>query len=372
MSQQSVKEFGLKYIEEMAKEREISKQEVSISILSLKNTIKPVREFTYEDFDGFVEASRNQVIRIFDGEFTKLTIKSLSKIRQLITGSSGFSLDDTEVSKSELDKALKEVNLLNDSLYILKNEKVKEKADFELKIENYTKANEELEEKINTLTLNEKKLYSQIQSAEQQLNSSRQQITELTKDLSIKNKTLEQLVEQNKLTEDDLQLMSENMDKMLQSSEEASKRQLEDTIQRVRNELSFEYDLTVNDLENKLEKQKQLYSDLDKRYKELEENHKTFVESNLALKQEYAELSDRIEAGGKTLNFIQSMLSTHPLYSAVLILANLGGTMPLDKLAKSVGANPLRLRHLLNELAERRLIDISEGENPIVTIVRNF
>ena len=66
------------------------------------------------------------------------------------------------------------------------------------------------------------------------------------------------------------------------------------------------------------------------------------------------------------------MLSTHPLYSAVLILANLGGTMPLDKLAKSVGANPLRLRHLLNELAERKLIDISEGENPIVTIVRNF
>lgn len=371
MSQQSIKEFGLKYIEEMAKERETSKQEVSISILSLKPSTT-TKQITYEDFDNFVEASRNQVMRIFDGEFTKLTIKSLSKIRQLITGSAGFSIEETEVSKSELDKALKEVNLLTDQIQTFKNDRAKEKAEFELKIEKYLIANNELEEKISSLALNEKRLQSQVQSLDQQLTSSKQQLTDLNKDLTVKNKTLEQLVEQNKLTEDDLQLMSENMDQMLQATEEANKKQMEETIQRIRNELSFEYDLTMQDLENKYQKQKQLYTDLDKKYKELEENHENFVESTLALKQDYAELSDRVEAGGKTLNFIQSMLSTHPLYSAVLILANLGGSMPLDKLAKSVGAAPIRLRHLLNELAERNLISIGEGENPTITIIRNY
>ena len=371
---QSFKEFGLRYIEEMAKEREHSKKEVSINILNLKHSqFDAAREITYPDFENFVESTRNQVIRIFDGELTKLTIKSLGKMRQLLTGKAdGLNLEDDEVSKSELEKALKDVIYYSEQLEKIKKDKANERADFELIFEQQKTEIRELTDKIDELSLTEKKLYSHIQSVEEQFTKTNEQLADALKEVNIKNLTLEKLIEQNKLKEDDLQLITENMDSMLTSTEEQHKKEVTDIQERTRNELRFEYDLTVNDLENKLERERNLVSESEKKYKELEATHQEFVEHNLILKKDYAELKDRVDYGRKTLNFIESLLSTHPLYSSVMILANLGGTMPLNTLAKSVGAAPLRLRHLLDELVERKLIEIGEGENPKVTIVRGY
>ena len=55
-----------------------------------------------------------------------------------------------------------------------------------------------------------------------------------------------------------------------------------------------------------------------------------------------------------------------------MILSDLGGSMPLNTLAKSVGAAPIRLRQLLSELAERGLLEIGEGENPIISIMDDY
>ncbi len=373
MSQTKFKEFGLKYIEEMAKEREYSKQEVSIDILNLKNSqYSPSRELSFEDFESFVESAREHVIRVFDGEFTKLTIKSLSKMKQILTGVTDSGFYEDEVSKADLDKALQDAKFFSEEFERIKAEKSKEKADLELQLENFKTSNRELEDKINSLFLTEKKLNAQIQSFDEQLISAKVQITSLTKDVTVKNKTLEHLIEQNKLTEDDLQLITENMDQMLKSTGEQHKKEVEDAIQRTRNELSFEYELTINDLQNKLDREKETVSESEKKFKELEKTHQEFVERTLMMKKEYTELKFRMERGSKTLNFIQSLLSTHPLYSAIMILSDLGGSMRLDKLAKSVGAAPIRLRQLLSELAERGLIEIGEGENPIITISEDY
>ena len=375
MSQQKFKEFGLKFIEEMAKEREHSKQEVSIDVLNLKNSnYKTTRNLSFEDFDNFVESVREHVIRVFDGEFTKLTIKSLSKMRQLISGTADAMIDfsDTDVPRAELDKALSNASFLSEEVERLKSERAKERATFEVNLENYKNANKELEEKIESLVLEQKKLQAQNQSLDEQLVSAKVQNSNLTKDLTIKNKTLEELIEQNKLTEEDLHLITDNMDQMLKSTEEQHKQEVDDSIQRTRNELSFEYELTINDLQNKLDREKQATIEADEKFKKLEKDHQEFVEKTLQVKKEYAELKFRLERGHKTLNFIQSLLSTHPLYSAVMILSDLGGTMPLDKLAKSVGVAPIRLRQLLSELAERGLIEIGEGENPNITIIEDY
>ena len=373
MSQAKFKEFGLKYIEEMAKEREHSKQEVSIDILNLKNSqYKATRELSYENFENFVESAREHVIRVFDGEFTKLTIKSLSKMKQLLTGATDASFYEDEVSKADLEKALQDVQFFSQELDRVKAERAKEKAELELQIEKFKGANSELDDKVSSLSLNEKKLYAQIQSFDEQLVTAKVQITDLTKDLTLKNKTLEQLIEQNKLTEEDLQLITENMDKMLQSTEELHKKEIDDSIQRTRNELAFEYELTIGDLQNRLDHEKESNSETEKKYRDLEKTHEEFVESTLMMKKEYTELKFRLDRGHKTLSFIQSLLSTHPLYSAVMILSDLGGSMPLNTLAKSVGAAPIRLRQLLSELAERGLLEIGEGENPIISIMDDY
>lgn len=375
MSQEKFKDFGLKFIEEMANERAHSKQEVSIDILNLKNSqFKPARQFSLEELEAFVESTREHVIRVFDGEFTKLTIKSLSKMRQLLTGSTDSSImfDESEVPKAELTKALGEVSVLTDELERIKSERAKEKAELELEIEKITQSKRELEDKITESDINEKKLYAQIQSMDEQLVSSKVQVTNLTKDLMIKNETLKQLIEQHKLTEDDLQLITENMDTILFSEEEHHKQEIQDAIQRTRNELAFEYELNISNLNNKIEKEKELVEESENKFKKLESQHQEFVEKTLQVKKDYAELKFRLERGHKTLNFIQSLLSTHPLYSAVMILSDLGGEMPLDTLAKSVGAAPIRLRQLLSELAERGLLEIGEGENPLITIVDDY
>jgi hypothetical protein len=375
MSQQ-LKAFGLKYIEEMAKEREFSKKEVSIGILNLQNSqlqnIK--RELTFQDFEDFVEGARNTVIRIFDGEFTKLTIKSLTKMRQLLTGTlpADYSLEDNQTSKFDFEKLSRDMNLQSELYEILKKEKIRVETDLNLKNEELLKFNKELEEKLDTLTLNEKKLYVQNQSLDEQLASLKDQVSNLSRDVQLKNRTLELLVEQNKLKEEDLQMISESLDGMFKSTEDQHKLELEAVADRTRKELSFEYELTLQDLQYKLEKEKQSSLESEQKYKDLEANHKDYVEKTVMLKKDYAELKFRIDRGSKTLNFIQTLLSTHPLYSSIMILADLGGSLPLDKLAKSVGAAPLRLRHLLTELAERGLIEIGEGDNPQVTILEDY
>ena len=186
MSQAKFKEFGLKYIEEMAKEREHSKQEVSIDILNLKNSqYKATRELSYENFENFVESAREHVIRVFDGEFTKLTIKSLSKMKQLLTGATDASFYEDEVSKADLEKALQGVQFFSQELDRVKAERAKEKAELELQIEKFKGANSELDDKVSSLSLNEKKLYAQIQSFDEQLVTAKVQKTDLTKDLTL-------------------------------------------------------------------------------------------------------------------------------------------------------------------------------------------
>lgn len=374
MSQKQFKEFGLKYIEEMAKEREHSKQEVSIDILNLKESqFKDKRDLSFVDLENFVEGAREHIVRVFDGEFTKLTIKSLSKMRQLLSGSvdASVSLDD-EVPKAQLDKALQEVSFYQSEADRLRTEKNKEKIEFDQLIERYKNANSELEDKISSLSLSEKKFAGQVQSLEEQLSSTKEQVSSLTKEVNLKSLTLDQLVEQNKLKEEDLQLITENMDGMLQSTEEQHRNELEDAIQRTRNEMTFEYELTIGNLQTRFDKEKEISSELETKFKKLEADHNEFVEKTLAMKKDYTELKFRLERGHKTLSFIQSLLSHHPLYSAVMILSDLGGTLPLDKLAKSVGVAPIRMRQLLSELAERGLIEIGEGENPQITIPEDY
>jgi DNA repair exonuclease SbcCD ATPase subunit len=232
--------------------------------------------------------------------------------------------------------------------------------------------NKELIDKVSDLELNEKKLYAQIQSLEDQFKGTNEQLEQVRKELNAKNKTLELLVEQNIIKEQDLEMISANIGEIIAYNEEQQKLKIEEVRERTRNELTFEYELTINDLENRLQKEKQLVSEAEKRAKDNEQKSRTIEEELAKLNKDYQELKNTIDISSKTLNFIQSMLSTHPLYSSIMILANLGGTLPLDTLAKSVGAAPLRLRHLMEELVERELITIGEGDNPTVKIVRDY
>ena len=77
---------------------------------------------------------------------------------------------------------------------------------------------------------------------------------------------------------------------MLQSTEELHKKEIDDSIQRTRNELAFEYELTIGDLQNRLDHEKESNSETEKKYRDLDKTHEEFVESTLMMKKEYTDL----------------------------------------------------------------------------------
>ena len=375
------KEFGLKYIDEMAQEREHAKKEVSINILNLKNSqlqsssVNP----SWHDFESFVDSARNQVVRIFDGQLTKLTIKSLGKMRKLISGNEGFSLTDDEVSKGELEKIQKEVAHYKELVEKVKKEKYNERADFELVFEEIKNESRELIDKIKDKELLEKKLQAQVESLEKNYNEANEEREKAIKEVESTYKTVELLIDQGIVKKQDIDMIAPNIGEIQAYNAEQQKIKLEELRERTRNELAFEYELTINDLENRLKQEKEIVSETETKIKEIEQKNRNYreeiekdEEKIKKTEKEYSDLKETIDISSKTLNFIQSMLSTHPLYSSIMILANLGGTMTLDALAKSVGAAPLRLRHLMEDLVERELIVIEDGENPKVRIIRDY
>ncbi|MFX0050034.1 MAG: hypothetical protein ACFE8U_01955, partial [Candidatus Hermodarchaeota archaeon] len=58
-----------------------------------------------------------------------------------------------------------------------------------------------------------------------------------------------------------------------------------------------------------------------------------------------------------------------PLYQSILILLNLGGSLDLPTMAMSVGAHPLKLRQMLEDLVTKGLISISSDDPPVVTTI---
>jgi len=68
-------------------------------------------------------------------------------------------------------------------------------------------------------------------------------------------------------------------------------------------------------------------------------------------------------------DYTERLLSTHPLYASVLILLNLGGVLDLPTLAMSVGAHPLKLRQMLEDLVTKGLITISNDDPPTIAAV---
>ena len=79
-------------------------------------------------------------------------------------------------------------------------------------------------------------------------------------------------------------------------------------------------------------------------------------------------ITERLEKN-VLLDYTQRLLSTHPLYASILILLNSGGVLDLPTLAMSVGAHPLKLRQMLEDLVSKGLITISSDDPPTIAAV---
>jgi chromosome segregation ATPase len=374
MTQKTLKEFGLEFITEIANDRKVAQQEIGVIVSGAKSyTIsKGQQYFTYSDIDDLIKQIRKETALIVDSELTRITIKSLGRIKEAIT-SSGFILK--EVSSPEQEKDLNE---LKENILELKNQVKEKNLELQQNEEEKTLALEQAAEnidKINALNADIKRLRNQQENQQETLELQQKQTEEISNELQLKQALIDKLKEQEIIHDKDIQEALASVAETYQIQENYYNRKLEDELQIRIKETRQEFEIDLEEMKNKLET-------IMKRSEESQNQHKITVtrleEAVQMTEEELTEMKEKFrlaETARSESNILQDytsrLLSTHPLYASILILLNLGGILDLPTLAMSVGAHTLKLKQMLDELVIKGLIHISADNPPMVSIVMN-
>jgi len=368
----NLKDYGLEFINDMAKDRTTVQQEIGVVISGAKSSLvsQGSQHFSYQDLDDFVKNVRKETQLIVDGELTRITIKSLGRIRDIIQGNIEFlqvvaSPESEEVKKSineEIQKLRSQIKEKNDQISELEHNRDNTRAIFE-------KNQDELNEK----SMEIKRLQTQIQSSEEKEKIEQKRVEELFNELAGKEALIDTLKRNEKIHETDIQEALASVAETYQIQEDYFARQLEESVQQRLKQVRQEYDLELEEMQSRLKNEIQRNKEAEKQHKKtvtrLEESLTMAEEEQQSLQEKLTKIFDETSERNLLLEYTQRLLSTHPLYASILILLNLGGTLDISTLAMSVGAHPLKLRQMLNDLVTKGLITISPEDPPIVSAV---
>ncbi|MHA1226404.1 MAG: hypothetical protein ACTSPV_06630 [Candidatus Hodarchaeales archaeon] len=372
MTSKTLKEFGLEFINEMAKDREVAQQEIGVIISGTKSSFvsQGSQHFTYQDLDTLVKIIRKETAKIVDSELTKITIKSLGRIRELIQGDTRIikniealetdqRTDEYEAELEQLRSQLKEKNSLIGDLEERRNELQKE-------VEN-------IHDELDKLRMEINRLQVENQSLKEQNDLNLRRFEEVSNELQARNAVIENLKEREKIHDKDIEEALVSVAQTYKIQEDYYQRMLEEGIQQRLKTIRKEYDLELEEIKNQLKNEVERHNEDVKQSKmtisRLEEEL-SLMESELEKnKEKLAKIFDERTQSNLLMDYTQRLLSTHPLYASILILLNLGGSLDLPTLAMSVGAHPLKLRQMLEDLVAKGLITVSSEDPPIVTAV---
>ena len=375
MSTKTLKEYGLEFINEMAKDREETKHVLNAKIAGAKSTIlDPRTHLTYTDIEKFSEYIRDQVTQTMDSELNRLTIKTLGRLRQLILGEK-FLLENTSgisESQQEIIRLEEELQKLQDQIYVVFREKNTELRRKEQETMDLRISLKEYDDKLNEGFLKEKSLNAQLIHVTQSFELAKKRLEEIGSQLAIKDALFEKLKQQEKIKQIDIDEALINVEEVYRSNDQYYQQIIDDAVKQSTDLLNQEHKLRIDDLESRFKQEIKHREDIDAQYKNtihiLEEELTLVEKEKKKLEQKLTELETQPQKGTLVLNYLQKVLSTHPLYSAIIILMNLGGSMPLPTLAKAVGAHPLKLRQMLEDVVNVGLIRISNDDPPIIEV----
>ena len=372
MAKKTLKEFGLEFITEMANDRKVAQQEIGVVVSGTKSYIvsKGLQHYSYSDIDDLIKQIRKETALIVDGELTRITIKSLGRIREAII-SSGFILEEGMSPKQENDIIKLEENILE-----LKNQIKEKNSDLKQYEEEKIlalKQSAENTDLITSLNADIKRLRNQQENQHKELELQQKQTEEIGNELQLKQALIDRLKEQEIIHDKDIEQALASVAETYQIQENYYQRMLEEGIQGRIKEVRQEFKIDIEEMEKKLETTL-------KRSEESQNQHTITVsrleEALQITDEELMEMKEKLqqaETARSESNILQDytsrLLSTHPLYASILILINLGGILDLPTLAMSVGAHPLKLKQMLGELVTKGLITISSDDPPTVSTV---
>jgi hypothetical protein len=370
MAQKTLKEYGLEFINEMAKDREVAQQEIGVGISGAKSSLvnQGLAHFTYKDMEEFVKIIRKETARIVDGELTRITLKSLGRIRQVIQSDATFLQEATStVSEEQIQEFETEIQNLRDQV----REKNTQLSELEREREENRRRFEENKDKVGKQDIEIKRLHNQVQNLQEQEELSQKSVVEIRSELAAKEALIEKLKENEKIHEKDIEEALASVAETYQIQEDYYARMLEEAVQQRLKQTRQDYDLEIEEMQTRLKNEIERHEADSKQHKitvsRLEETLTMAEQEQQTLQEKLAQVYDERSQRNLILEYTQRLLSTHPLYASILILLNLGGSLDLPTLAMSVGAHPTRLKQMLEEeLVSRNLITLSPDDPPIV------
>ena len=372
MTKISLKEFGLEFINEMAKDRKVSQQEIGVVVSGTKSTLlsQGLPHFSYQDIDTLVKNIRKETARIVDSELTRITIKSLGRIKEGLS-EGGFIVQEEASSEQENElEQLRENNQEFKTQIKEKNTQLKRLEDE--KSDAFTQLAEKTDQ-FTALEADMKRTRSQLENQQKELEVHQTQSKELINEIEMNQAVINRFKEKELIHEKDIEEALASVAETYQIQENYYQRMLEDGIQSRTKEIRQEMEIDLEEMKSKLITQSKRLEDSTRQHKitvdRLEEAVTLAEEEISDAKAELAKaITERLEKH-VLLDYTQRLLSTHPLYASILILLNLGGVLDLPTLAMSVGAHPLKLRQMLEDLVNKGLITISSDDPPTIAAV---
>ena len=370
MAQKTLKEYGLEFINEMAKDREVAQQEIGVGISGARSSLvnQGLPHFTYKDMEEFVKIIRKETARIVDGELTRITLKSLGRIRQVIQSDATFLQEVTStVSEEQIQQFETDIQNLKDQI----KEKNAQLSQLEHEREDNRREFEDNKDKLAKQDIEIKRLQNQVQNLQEQEELSQKRVVEIRSELAAKEALIAKLKENEKIHEKDIEEALASVAETYQIQEDYYARMLEEAVQQRLKQVRQDYDLEIEEMQTRLKNEIERHEADSKQHKitvsRLEEALSMAEQEQQTLQEKLNQIYDERTQRNLILEYTQRLLSTHPLYASILILLNLGGSLDLPTLAMSVGAHPTRLKQMLEEeLVSRNLITISLDDPPIV------
>ncbi|MFX0122942.1 MAG: hypothetical protein ACFFAE_04835 [Candidatus Hodarchaeota archaeon] len=370
MTPKTLKEYGLEFINEMAKDREVAQQEIGVIISGARSSLinRGLPHFTYKHLEEFVKNIRKETSRIVDGELTRITLKSLGRIRQVIQSDATFLQEvPSSVTEEQIQEFKTEIKNLKDQI----RGKNSQLSQLEHEREEIRRIFDENQDKLNKNEIEIKRLQLQAQNLQEQEELSQKRVVEIRSELAAKEALIENLKENEKIHEKDIEEALASVAETYQIQEDYYARMLEEAIQQRLKQVRQDYDLELEEMQTRLKNEIERHEEDSKQHKitvsRLEEALSMAEEEQQSLQEKLTQVYDERSQRNLILEYTQRLLSTHPLYASILILLNLGGSLDLPTLAMSVGAHPTRLKQMLEEeLVSRNLISISTDDPPIV------
>ncbi|MFX1285094.1 MAG: hypothetical protein ACFFB5_15645 [Promethearchaeota archaeon] len=372
MTPKTLKEYGLEFINEMAKDREVAQQEIGVGISGARSSLmtRGVQHFSYKEMEEFIKTIKKSTARIVDGELTRITLKSLGRIREIIQSDVKFL---EEVTKPEIEDQIQgletEIRKLKDQI----KEKNAQLSQLEHEREENRLIFEKSKDKVNEQEIEIKRLQNQVQNLQEQEKLTQRRVEEIRSELAARAALIEKLKENEKIHEKDIEEALASVAETYQIQEDYYARMLEEAIQQRLKQVRQDYDLEIEEMQTRLKNEIQRHEEDTKQHKitvtRLEEALAMVEEEQQVLQEKLSKVYDERTQRNLILEYTQRLLSTHPLYASILILLNLGGSLDLPTLAMSVGAHPIKLKQMLEELVSRNLISISSDDPPIVNAI---